>query len=1047
MSRKTRKLIWSAPLVAAIAVVAALAIFMALQPNQAAAQTEEEVPGVPMKLTAKGISPTSIELAWDPPMSGDGGIPDAYRIDFSEDGMVWYSRDPSYDSALYTDDDGLSANEKRYYRVFAVNSAGSSDVLGPVMGTTLTSTVPDAIEDLRASVGANTEKDPVVEASTDPASPAPPQENIALIWSPPDDPEGAPVMSYRIQVSKDGRSWRNLATKSAKDAGCAGATGDCTHTHKELLESTDRQYRVYAMNKIGESDASNAPEGSSELGEYPTAVVAVRAGLNPAGEIYLYWDESTPDPDGAPVLGYYIQGATAAANGTPTLSDTPSKDNLQYVSANTDIPITTKVQNKLDPDRGTNPVWSFRVIASNRVVDRALLDGTLTLTSGSEDGNASDPALTFDASPDTAALDTDDLLDAPTLKVSRDTNNVGGRVSLILEWQADDAVTDTTYRIEHSTDLVDWEVIDQTGNDDFEEIQRATDADAGDPHMGRHINLVAGTTHHYRVFAEQNRTAPVSLPDDVFTEASRNVKQTTTGAAMPDSPVLDDPDGYSEMVIRMSWAPPGIDTGTTPPANPEGTEPVGYGKIIGYLVESSADGTTWTELVTVGPKLDKRYSYNNKTGKLTEKAITANHMVDFEHTMLYQDQTVHYRISTINNASPRSRTSDTSFAKSATTKKAQASDDPGGLVAKPRGRSMIELTWNARADDIIAAPIIGYKIESSPLNMAGDDCAETWSTLVEDTMSTTTSYTHMGLSAGTGMCYRVFGINVVATSTSFVGYGDAYVTTNDNDAIAITDAAVVPGAPTATLGTVTDSEIIFSWTGPADDGGSAITGWIVEKAYGGSFLDEMRTNTDAFTDAQTWWDGLDCPAMVAAVMDDGTADMNNPFCAMYADLDDASEAEVERVFAARYFVIDDATANTYRNYGLSPETERMYRIAAVNGVGIGAWSNVITATTLAAMAPELGMATNVRTSLNTGGTITVIWDAADNAVGYIVIAIDTGDLTAVSDPVNPDSSGVTNTTLNLGGLTVGREYNIYVAATDAAGDFTLSAPLLGVTAE
>ena len=109
---------------------------------------------------------------------------------------------------------------------------------------------------------------------------------------------------------------------------------------------------------------------------------------------------------------------------------------------------------------------------------------------------------------------------------------------------------------------------------------------------------------------------------------------------------------------------------------------------------------------------------------------------------------------------------------SATTEGSLSSDDPGGLIVKARGYNAIMLMWNARADDIVAAPVTGYKIESSPLNAAGDDCAEDWSTLVEDTMSTTTSYTHMGLAAGTGMCYRVFGINIVDVSTSFVGYGD-----------------------------------------------------------------------------------------------------------------------------------------------------------------------------------------------------------------------------------------------------------------------------------
>ena len=89
MSRKTRNLIWSVPLVAVLAVAGALALFMTLAPNDASAQTEEEVPGTPMNLAATALSPTSIELTWEPPMAGDGGGLDAYRIDSSEDGLVW----------------------------------------------------------------------------------------------------------------------------------------------------------------------------------------------------------------------------------------------------------------------------------------------------------------------------------------------------------------------------------------------------------------------------------------------------------------------------------------------------------------------------------------------------------------------------------------------------------------------------------------------------------------------------------------------------------------------------------------------------------------------------------------------------------------------------------------------------------------------------------------------------------------------------------------------------------------------------------------------
>ena len=50
MSRKTRKLIWSAPLVAVLAVAGALAMFMTLAPNGVLAQ--DAMLGPPTGLTA-----------------------------------------------------------------------------------------------------------------------------------------------------------------------------------------------------------------------------------------------------------------------------------------------------------------------------------------------------------------------------------------------------------------------------------------------------------------------------------------------------------------------------------------------------------------------------------------------------------------------------------------------------------------------------------------------------------------------------------------------------------------------------------------------------------------------------------------------------------------------------------------------------------------------------------------------------------------------------------------------------------------------------------
>ena len=1001
MSRKTRNLIWSVPLVVTLAIVGALTLFLTLAPNDASAQTEEEVPGVPLNLMVEGISATSIELMWDPPMDGDGGSPDSYRIDFSPDGKVWHSLNPTYDSTLYTDDANLSAIEQRYYRVFAVNSTGSSDVLGPVMGTTLRSTVPEAIEDLMASVGANPSKTPPVLASENPVPPdvAPdaPQNSIRLQWTAPDDPDGAPVISYRILESKNGRSYGHLETVLANKRCVEGV---CTYIRRDLLESTNRWYRVYPTNKMGEGEASeDAPQGSTALGITPGAVAAVRAGLNPAGEIFLYWDPpvddtaaagNQADPEGAPLLGYYIQGERGVSGEevavTPGDTPSPSKAKLVYVGANTDVPITDALQKKLATKGNTGTHWSFRVIASNRVVDRNLLDGTLDLTATLPEAtvHADTSVLEFHAAPDNedSAVPADDLLDAPTLTVSRDTNLVGGRISLILEWRVRDAAPDVdnppTYRIEHSEDLVDWELVVESTEvtadpgvttDDYQYVPefRAADAAPDVPHRGKHINLVAGTNHHYRVFATHPRTIPVLAPG-VFTEASRDVQKATTDADKPDPPALDDPIGSTETVIKMTWTPPVVADGDDGTMSDAGLEPVGYGRITGYQVESSADGTTWTDLVQVGPRLDRIYTYNNETGKLTDRAEGAagdDGKVDFEHTKLYQDQTVHYRVSTINNARPRVQISDTSFARSATTKKALASDDPGGLVVKARGSSMIQVMWNARADDIQAAPVSGYRIDSSPLD-AGGDCAETWTMLVEDTMSTATSYTHMGLSPGTGQCYRIFGINVVATSTSFVGYGDAYVTTNDNDAIATTFEAANT-APTAGAA-IADQTVMVDAT-----------------------VMVQSTITDADTDDTLTWSAMsNMPAYATAMVDDmGMVTITGV-------------AEGMATITVTATDIADATA-----------------------------TQEIMVTVEAAEPEEVGPATGVTTGpFNEGGVIQVNWDPAPNAVGYIIYAVNVDEL---DDPdgqiVIAAVNDATAETYTLSGLKSGDTYDIYVVAT------------------
>ena len=161
----------------------------------------------------------------------------------------------------------------------------------------------------------------------------------------------------------------------------------------------------------------------------------------------------------------------------------------------------------------------------------------------------------------------------------------------------------------------------------------------------------------------------------------------------------------------------------------------------------------------------------------------------------------------------------------------EAVDD---LAATATSATAINLTWTAPGDG--GAAISGYKIEVS------DDGGTSWANLVTNTSSTTTSYSHTGLTAGTPRHYRVSAINTAGTGAASNVASAATANAANAAPEAVDDLAATSASTSA---------INLTWTAPGD-GGSAITRYRLErKTASGSY---SVVSSSIATDATSYAD-------------------------------------------------------------------------------------------------------------------------------------------------------------------------------------------------
>ena len=725
-------------------------------------QTEHKVngstvPGAPTSLTATASGTSTIDLSWTAPSSDGGSAITGYRIEVSSNGGTsWTNRAANTGNTTTTYSHiGLSAGTTRHYRVSAINANGTGTASN-VDNATTTTTVPGAPTSLTATANGSTQ--------------------IDLSWTAPADDGGASISGYGIEVSSNGgTSWTTLV----------GNVGSTTYSHTGLSAGTTRHYRVSAINANGTGAASNVDNATTDdaAATVPGAPTGLTATASGSTRIDLSWTAPSSD-GGSPITGYRI---TVSPNGTSGWSD---------LVATTNSTTTTYSHTGLAP--GTTR--HYRVLAINAI------------------------GQSFTSNVDDATTPT--VPGAPTSL----TATASGSTTIDLSWTApssDGGSPITGYRI----------TVSPNGTSGWSDLVATTNSTTT---TYSHTGLAPGTTRHYRVLA-------INAIGQSFTS---NVDDATT-PTVPGAPTSLTATASGSTTIDLSWTAPSSDGGSP---------------ITGYRITVSPNGTSgWSDLV----------------------ATTNSTTTTYSHTGLAPGTTRHYRVLAIN-AIGQSFTSNVDDATTATANTVPGA--PTGLTATADGTTAIDLSWTEPADNG-GASISGYKIEDSPNGSSG------WTELVAN--HTSTSYSHTGLSPGTTRHYRVSAINSVGTGSA------------SNVANATTGTAnTVPGAPTGLTATADGTTAIdLSWTEPADNGGSAITGYRIEVSPNGT---SSWTNRVANT---------------------------------------------------------GSTTTSYSHTGLSAGSTRHYRVSAINSAGTGAASNVDDATTDDDDQPGLAVVTvhALATSVSGGG--------------------------------------------------------------------------------
>ncbi len=955
-------------------------------------QASVTVPAAPTSLRVTTTAFHAITLQWDtsPATSLGGAAFKKHILEWSTDNTNWeVLAEPTNNTDSPAErhvSSLLTPGEEFYYRIKVVNA---DDVESP----------PSAVVTVTAVARSGTGIPTGVTATKNTGT------SIDVAWTAPTDlPSGRTVMNYYVfRSNNDGDSW-------TLDSQVGASTLMITDTG--LDTNTCYGYRVYMEDDEFEdsalSDEAYATTGTVAVPAAPTGLTATSDGTS---TFNLAWTAPAVSDKCSVITGYEIEQSTDGGSNWTEVEDDTMDDGVTY--AHTSQTLTTVRQYRVGAinSAGTG-TWSNVVTAGMNTVPgppgnlSATANGrtaiTLSWDAPTNTGGADitgyrvqwsadqgsswsdvDPAHTGTTrtyshtgrSPNTrydyqvyasnsqgesatasssanATTEATMAPDAPTAV----SVTPSGRTILIVSWTApadNGGEAITGYKIDVSTD----------GGTNYNPLVTNTRSTQT---TYIHRGLSAGVTRHYQISAinSVNTGAASTAGMGTTVDGSTNT--------VPSDPTSLTATASGRTLIVLTW---------TAPSNNGGSA------VSGYKIEWSADGTSnWAELED-------------------DTESTATTFID---RGLSAGSTRHYRVSAINTTN----TGTASITASATTVDGSTNtipSDPTGLSASANGPTTIVLSWTAPANTGGTA-ITGYHIEWSSDGTAG------WADVMDDTESTSTTYSDTGLLGGATRHYRVYAINAQGES----------LPSNTDDAT--TAAAVRPGAPQNLVATASGRATInLTWDLPSSDGGARITSYRIQwsadgnapwtnvspahsgtlRSYSDTGLDPSTTRhyrvyasnsvgestsasaTDDATTAAVTATRPGPPGNLSATANGRTAidlTWDAPTNTGGADIT-GYRIQWSADGNAPWTNVSPAhtgTDRTYSDTGLNPSTTRHYRVYVSNSVGEStSASTPANATTDAIMAPDAPTAVSVTPS---GRTILIVsWTAPTDNGGAAII--------------------------------------------------------------